>query len=338
MSLSIYSTLLKEDFDSYNICKIFPKEKNILNKNLYQYENQHNESGGPKILQLCPDVSLQIFNLAIADDDEEKTANNANLLGRVCVLWHRYSHEKDAVQAFAQRDLANMAFLKIWHVMLSEFAHKIPHELRSPITTIQSFDRILVNPQTTLTKIKNWLNTSPNPHPSNFNLLVVNNMHLQTIPSSLSKFNQLRLLNLSDNSLIALPMKPILELPHLTELSVANNFLSSIPDEIGKCTSLMRLNLSQNQIVKIPSSISKLKQLTWLYLNHNQIASIPDKIQNLTKLVRLDLSYNQISDTPHFFQKTPYYLSLEGNPCVSSNKRPAETDLQEENIKRQKTG
>jgi hypothetical protein len=90
-------------------------------------------------------------------------------------------------------------------------------------------------------------------------------------------------------------------LTHLQRMSFNNNQLIVLPPEIGNFTRLLDLILSNNQLTVLPPEIGKLTQLEELYLNNNKLTDITfngtilKAFANFKKLRRLDLSGNQIS-------------------------------------------
>ncbi|CAN6581515.1 unnamed protein product [Malus baccata var. baccata] len=75
-----------------------------------------------------------------------------------------------------------------------------------------------------------------------------------------------------------------------------NNFIGSIPKEMGALKSLYFLNLSNNAFTgEIPSSFGNMRQLESLDLSHNKLSGqIPQQLANLSFLEFLNLSNNQL--------------------------------------------
>ncbi|CEP02987.1 hypothetical protein PBRA_009205 [Plasmodiophora brassicae] len=70
----------------------------------------------------------------------------------------------------------------------------------------------------------------------------------------------------------------------VTDLSLDNNQLQSIPAEIGQLTSLECLALDNNQLQSIPAEIGQLTSLKTLNLENNQLRAIPAELSQLTSL------------------------------------------------------
>ena len=67
----------------------------------------------------------------------------------------------------------------------------------------------------------------------------------------------------------------------------SNNFISSIPSEIGSWSSTaLRIYLSDNSFEgTLPSQIGSLKKARDVYLDHNQLyGSVPAELADMTKL------------------------------------------------------
>jgi internalin A len=83
-----------------------------------------------------------------------------------------------------------------------------------------------------------------------------------------------------------------------TNLNVASENLTELPESIGQLTRLSTLNLSNNQLTSLPESIGQLTRLSTLNLSNNQLTSLPESIGQLTQLRILNLSNNQLTSLP----------------------------------------
>lgn len=84
-------------------------------------------------------------------------------------------------------------------------------------------------------------------------------------------------------------------------MDVAENNLTSIPEEIGTLTNLKYLRLSRNPITPtIPDSIGNLTRLNMLRLFQTDITSVPETVTKLVNLVELDFGETKV--TPYFFE------------------------------------
>jgi leucine-rich repeat protein SHOC2 len=104
-------------------------------------------------------------------------------------------------------------------------------------------------------------------------------------------------LSLAWESISILP-DSIGDLINLTGLDLRGNELTNLPDKIGNLTNLSWLDLSGNELISLPDSIKNLTNLTTLNLGDNQLISLPDSIGNLTNLINLDLGSNRLTSLP----------------------------------------
>ncbi|GAQ86745.1 hypothetical protein KFL_003090020 [Klebsormidium nitens] len=91
----------------------------------------------------------------------------------------------------------------------------------------------------------------------------------------------------------------ILLTPHLTELDLTTNRLTTIDPAIGTLTSLRKLSLRQNllttEAVAPLGQYTALHNLTELVLHDNKITQLPD-LRHFTALTSLDVSFNELSE------------------------------------------
>lgn len=103
-------------------------------------------------------------------------------------------------------------------------------------------------------------------------------------------------LNLTHRGLHILPAV-IVDL-RLTHLLVGENFLDSLPSEIGKVSSLVHLGLMRNRLTRLPETICNLNRLKHLNLNENRINLLPKEIGKLSSLVHLSIRKNNLQKLP----------------------------------------
>lgn len=138
------------------------------------------------------------------------------------------------------------------------------------------------------------------------------------IPRTLWKLKNLTQLSLSENELTSLPAE-IGYLTNLTVLYLYDNQLDSLPGEIGKLTNLKKLYLNNNNLTSLPAEIGKLSNLTSLYLSNNNLTYLPTEIQELTNLKELDLLNNPLPIPIEILEKRDastiinYYLQLKSS-------------------------
>jgi len=132
--------------------------------------------------------------------------------------------------------------------------------------------------------------------------LKLRNQGFTELPSDLSKFKNLKELDLSDNNLKTLT-SAISALTNLEVLNLSGNQLSSIPSEICNIKKLKVLNLSSNKITD--GSLSCMSSIEHLYLNNNQLTAIPTGVTELNMLRTLSLHSNSITEVSEKLVKLP---------------------------------
>ncbi|KAJ0896900.1 putative non-specific serine/threonine protein kinase [Helianthus annuus] len=118
-----------------------------------------------------------------------------------------------------------------------------------------------------------------------------------SIPESVGKLNNLRVLSLSVNSFTGSIPKSVGKLNNLRVLSLnSNSFTGSIPKALERLRSLEVLDLSFNKLTgPVPAFLGKLTKLD---LSNNQLSgSIPESLGRLTGLIHLGLQSNLLTGT-----------------------------------------
>lgn len=159
---------------------------------------------------------------------------------------------------------------------------------------------------------------------------------IRSIPETISGLQCLSHLDLSRNQLVSLP-REICHLPiqvesfvfvfcrslafqneHFQVLIIANNRLTSLPDELGRMPCLTELDASCNQLTHLPPHLSDLQHLRSFLLRSNLLLCLPVDVTYLT-LVRLDLRANRIASLPVELRlmKSLIDLLVDDNPLTS---------------------
>lgn len=106
---------------------------------------------------------------------------------------------------------------------------------------------------------------------------------METVPSMIGTFKNLRYLDVSSNRLTELPT----EIGHcpLTTLIAKNNRLSdkSLPPNFPNLVNLKELNFSGNEFSHFPSEVLEMKNINYLFMGGNNISKIPKEISNLER-------------------------------------------------------
>jgi len=154
----------------------------------------------------------------------------------------------------------------------------------------------------TLTLSQNLEAITCNTHRRNseyYESMILCHNQLTIVPDSLAFFHNLKLLDLSANSLTCLP-EAILMLNNLTSLIAKNNLIvdDGIPKNLGQLKTLKEVNVSGNCLTRFPEQFLELDNLKFLYAGRNQISEIPNNIGRLQKLRVLYFGGNRLTEIP----------------------------------------
>lgn len=145
------------------------------------------------------------------------------------------------------------------------------------------------------------------------------------VDGTLSSFNALHSLNISQCSLEQLPMA-LFSMPHLSSLELSNCAIKLTPQTasaIGDLHTLEFLDMSNNPLGHAPD-VSNLRQLTSLHLHDTQISELPAGVFELVELQNLDLSNNQLREIPQVLMEMQQNFhdesDLSGNPWSTRSK------------------
>jgi Leucine-rich repeat (LRR) protein len=129
-------------------------------------------------------------------------------------------------------------------------------------------------------------------------ILATNNSILE-IPDIISRYTNLRLLDISNNQISDLSDSLTL-CGNLATLIVRNNMLdeNSAPKRLKALTNLRELNLSGNRLTRIPYEVLELYSLQILHLGANRVEFIAKDIGLMKKLEVLYLGGNFITELP----------------------------------------
>ena len=126
------------------------------------------------------------------------------------------------------------------------------------------------------------------------------------------------ILSLKRNKLDTFP-SIILSFSNLRELDLSHNKIKTLPKEIGQLSNLEILNLDKNKITYIPEEIGKLSNLRELRLSRNKIYDLPESMSNMSNMKRLILWSNGIKTFPQSFGKlnsSIEFIDLRNNPMM----------------------
>ncbi|XP_056381831.1 PH domain leucine-rich repeat-containing protein phosphatase 2 isoform X3 [Hyla sarda] len=118
-------------------------------------------------------------------------------------------------------------------------------------------------------------------------------LHSAAGVTSLCRFSQLKVLNLSQNKLGDFPLQ-LCEITTLTELNVSCNGLTHLPSQVGQMLSLQILNLDGNCLTSLPEELGCLQQLSCLSISFNDLSSIPSVFEKLCLVEKLCMAGNRM--------------------------------------------
>jgi tetratricopeptide (TPR) repeat protein len=124
--------------------------------------------------------------------------------------------------------------------------------------------------------------------------LGLNNKEISTIPESIGKLTNIRILSLNSIGISTLP-ESIGNLTELEGLYLDSNKLKKLPRSIGNCTKLQEIYIRSNKLKNLPSEIGKLHNLHRIMLNDNPLTSLPSTFQNLINLEDLHIQNTKLS-------------------------------------------
>ena len=153
-------------------------------------------------------------------------------------------------------------------------------------------------------------------------LVLDDNPLLQTLPGSVFALPRLRRLSAVRCGLGEIPSS-VQDAKALSELVVAGNALTTIPVEIGSCSSLTRLDASSNKISSLPeNSLARCGRLTVLVLDGNRLSSLPrDLLSGAAALHTLGLRGNEL--TLDGLRATEGWEAFEGRRVKAADARLA---------------
>uniref|UniRef100_G3TSS8 p53-induced death domain-containing protein 1 n=1 Tax=Loxodonta africana TaxID=9785 RepID=G3TSS8_LOXAF len=137
---------------------------------------------------------------------------------------------------------------------------------------------------------------------------------LEALPACVPQLRGLDALLLSHNCLLELP-EALGALPSLTFLAVTHNCLQTLPTALGALSTLRRLDLSENLLDTLPPEIGGLSSLAELNLASNRLQSLPASLAGLRSLRLLFLYSNLLTSVPAGLIHLPLLarLDLRGN-------------------------
>ena len=140
---------------------------------------------------------------------------------------------------------------------------------------------------------------------------------LSSLPDDLPRLHKLRIIFCSDNLFVTLPavLGSCLELsmigfkanrirhvpaaalpPSLRWLTLTDNAIEVLPDELGKCRELQKLMLAGNCLSHLPASLADCRQLELVRIAANRFTALPDCLLSLPRLSWLAYAGNPFTE------------------------------------------
>ncbi len=137
---------------------------------------------------------------------------------------------------------------------------------------------------------------------------------LTTLPASLSRLTRLRAVFVSNNPMVRLP--PVLgACPVLTQIGARGCGLRDLP-AASLPSGLRWLTLTDNQLDTLPDELGRRPALQKLMLAGNRLSTLPDTLAGAANLELLRLSANRFERLPPWLAGLPRlaWLAFAGNP------------------------
>uniref|UniRef100_A0A0A9W046 Leucine-rich repeat-containing protein 20 n=1 Tax=Lygus hesperus TaxID=30085 RepID=A0A0A9W046_LYGHE len=130
------------------------------------------------------------------------------------------------------------------------------------------------------------------------NNLDLSECQLMQVPDAvyhLMRHTELKACNLSSNVITKIPPKFAVNFSLITELNLAHNQMSKLPDELADLAELERLDLSHNAFINLPGVVYKMPKLITLIANSNHIIEVDvDRLNASRSLESVDLRENPL--------------------------------------------
>lgn len=137
---------------------------------------------------------------------------------------------------------------------------------------------------------------------SNVECMDMSSIGLTGLPIKIASLDQIKIIDLSNNSLDVLPDTFFL-LKNIELLNLSYNNFSEIPKKISKLKNLKRFFMSANRLKSFPDEFFKLENIESFHVRRNMIEEIPDRICQMKKLKCLFIQGNPLKFIPEKLKK-----------------------------------
>lgn len=129
--------------------------------------------------------------------------------------------------------------------------------------------------------------------------LWLNGLELSDIPTCVINLkDEIISLRLNNNPIKVFPIQ-ISKFYNLKSLDLEKTKINSLPNEIGDLKNLEKLNLDNTKIIILPETIGKLEKLKELRCVETNLTSIPDEISNCENLESIIVYGSKIENITH---------------------------------------
>ena len=133
---------------------------------------------------------------------------------------------------------------------------------------------------------------------------------LTEIPEELApNLRELEVLSLANNHITQLP-ENIAMLTSLKELNVMYNKITTLPSRIGYMCALEKLGVANNCLEFLPTTFGALNLLERVDLEHNCLTVLPENLDNLLSCKILNVNNNKLVRLPRCVGRMPSLLTL----------------------------
>ncbi|WP_410499086.1 leucine-rich repeat-containing protein kinase family protein [Chitinibacter sp. S2-10] len=138
----------------------------------------------------------------------------------------------------------------------------------------------------------NQLSTLPDdlPRLKKLKIIFCSNNDFTELPAVLGQCEQLEMIGFRANRIQTIPATA---LPlSLRALTLTDNHITTLPDEIGHCAQLQKLMLAGNRLTALPASLAGCSQLELIRIAANRFAALPEVVLHLPRLAWLAYAGN----------------------------------------------